>query len=92
MCQNLVQHFWQRWHAEYLVNLRQLNKWYNPSRNLSVGDIVILRDQNVIPTKWSMGKIVQVHDGLVRVVTVKTQAAWYIKTTNHQILLPMEND
>ena len=28
-------------------------KWHHPSRNITVGDIVILRDDSPLPTKWS---------------------------------------
>ena len=31
LCQNLVQHFWQRWSTEYLSTLSKFAKWYQPS-------------------------------------------------------------
>ena len=42
LCQNLIRHFWQRWPKDYLANLRKYAKWHKSSRNLSVGDLVIV--------------------------------------------------
>ena len=50
------------------------------SPNLQVGDIVVLQEDNVIPAKWPLVRIVEVHpgnDGLVCVVTMKTSAGVY---------------
>ena len=80
LCQALTRHFWQRWSAEYLNSLKKVTKWHKRSRNLRVGDIVILREDSVIPTKWPLGRIVNVHtgsDGVVRIVTVKTTTGVY---------------
>ena len=51
LCQVLIRHFWKRWHLEYLTTLRKHNKWYYPSRNLEVGDLVTLQEDNLIPSK-----------------------------------------
>ena len=51
LCQALVRHLWQRWSADYLDTFKRVSKWHNPSRNLCVGDIVILREDNVILAK-----------------------------------------
>ncbi len=50
LCQNLVRHFWQRWSSKYLTTLNKFNKWHHPSRNLTVGDIVILKEDSLVPT------------------------------------------
>jgi len=42
---------------------------------VEVGTLVLIKDDHIVSTKWTMGRIVQVHtgaDGLVRVVMVKT--------------------
>ena len=95
LCQNLVRHFWQRWSSEYLSSLRKFTKWHHPSRNASIGDIVILQEDGLVPGKWPLGRVTQVHkgkDGLVRVVTIKTHTGIY-KRPVHKIalLLPDEN-
>ena len=80
LCQALIHHFWQRWSAEYVSSLRRFTKWHHPTRNIQVGDIVVLQEDNMVPTKWPLAKITQVHtgkDGLVRVVTIKTATGTY---------------
>jgi len=75
LCQALVRHFWQRWSREYLAGLQRTNKWRSPSRKILVGDVIVLREDNTIPTHWPLARVVQTHpgkDGVVCVVTVKT--------------------
>ena len=46
-----------------------------PEENFSVGRLVLIRDDRFPPSKWPLGRILEVHpgpDGHVRVVTVKT--------------------
>ena len=44
LCQALVNHFWKKWYAEYLNHLQRFNKWKHEKRNLSIGDIVLIKD------------------------------------------------
>ena len=76
--QKLTNHFWNRWSQEYLTTLIRLSMWKYPAQNQEVGDIVCLRDEPTIPTKWPLAQIAEVHpgrDGNVRVVTVRTPKA-----------------
>ena len=90
LCQSIVRHFWKRWSDEYLTSLRQHNKWKHPSRNIQVGDIVILQEDNLIPTKWPLARVVHVHpgnDGFVCVATVKTSTGIYKRPITKMALL-----
>ena len=95
LCQALTRHFWQRWSTEYISSLRRYTKWHHPTRNLQVGDVVVLQEDNLIPSKWSLAKITQVHagkDGLVRVVTIKTASGTYKRpVTKIALLLPSDS-
>ena len=51
LCQALVRHFWQRWSTEYISSLRRYTQWHHPTRNVQVGDVVILQEDNMVPTK-----------------------------------------
>lgn len=42
--QYLADIFWKRWTAEYLPELQRRQKWLQPRRNISVGDIVLVAD------------------------------------------------
>lgn len=90
LCQNLVHHFWSRWSKEYLVTLSRYTKWPSRMRNASVGDVVILRDETLFPTKWPLARIVAVHpgkDNLVRVITIRTEKGEYKRPITKIVLL-----
>ncbi len=95
LCQTLVKHFWRRWSDDYLTSLQRFNKWQHPTRNAHVGDIVILREDSLVPAKWPLARVTHVHpgrDGLVRVVTIKTPTGSYKRpVTKIALLLPTED-
>ena len=94
LCQKLTRHFWDRWSTEYLSCLRKYTKWHFPTRNLQVGDLVCLCEDNLVPTKWPLGRVVDVRpgaDGLVRVVTVRTSKGIY-KRPSVKIALILPTD
>jgi hypothetical protein len=74
--QQMVQHFWKRWYAEYLTSLQQRFKWMMKREDLRIGDLVIIKEDNIPPNKWKMGRVIIVHptdDDCVRNATVKTE-------------------
>ena len=90
LCQSIVRHFWKRWSLEYLSALRKLVKWQRPTRNVLVGDVVVLHEDNMIPTKWPLGRVVETYsgsDGLVRVARVKTQNGLFKRPVNKLAVL-----
>ena len=95
LCQVLVRHFWQRWSKEYISSLRRYTKWHHPTRSVQVGDVVILQEDNMVPTKWPLNKVIQTHtgkDGLVRVVIIKTATGTYKRpVTKITLLLPSDS-
>ena len=73
--QYLADQFWGRWIKEYLPLLQERQKWHNLTNNLSVGDLVLVVDQNLHRGKWPKGIIEEVYpdnDGIVRQVLVRT--------------------
>ncbi|XP_071944630.1 uncharacterized protein [Antedon mediterranea] len=68
--------FWQRWRKEYLPTMQERQKWFNPKRNLEMGDIVLVVDNSLPRNSWLRGRIVESKkdkSGLIRSCTVKTQ-------------------
>ena len=66
--QYLSKCFWQRWRGEVLATLQSRQKWLKPNRNISVGDIVLLKD-NAPRNVWPLAKVDKVYlsdDGKVR--------------------------
>lgn len=73
--QQCHQHFWTRWHKEYLTELQQRTKWKKGTGDLKLGALVLIKEDNCPPLKWKMGRIIQLHpgkDGVTRVATVHT--------------------
>ena len=94
LCQGLLRHFWRRWSSEYLASLRKIYKWHQRSRNLAVGDVVLIREDGLVPTKWPLARVTEVYPGkddVVRVVQVKTSTGTYTRPVSKiACLLPFE--
>ncbi|XP_072043020.1 uncharacterized protein [Amphiura filiformis] len=76
--QYLTEVFWKRWTREYLPMLQKRQKWLQPTRNLQVGDVVLVVDNNAPRNAWLMGRVQQVHignQGLVRSASIKTKSS-----------------
>lgn len=74
--QRLVQQFWSKWSQEYLTQLQKRPKWLQKIENLKADDMVIIKDDNLPPTHWLIGRIMATHpggDGIVRVVSIQTK-------------------
>ncbi|GFT24228.1 integrase catalytic domain-containing protein [Trichonephila clavipes] len=70
-----VQTIWKRWKNDYLNHLQQRNKWQFEKNNVAVGCLVLLKENDLPPCKWTMARILEViygTDGKVRVVKLKT--------------------
>ncbi|CAG2252827.1 unnamed protein product [Mytilus edulis] len=72
--QYLADLFWTRWRKEYLPLLQRRTKWTKPTRNMQVGDIVLISD-NAPRNSWNMARVIELikdKDNVVRIVKVKT--------------------
>lgn len=69
LTQQLFQSFWDQWSHEYLSRLQKRPKWKQQHKNLKEGQIVVIKEDNLPPTKWILGRIIETFkgtDGLVR--------------------------
>lgn len=95
LTQQMVQRFWARWSTDYLHTLQQRRKWQQRERNLRIGDLVLVLDDNQPPTKWAIGRIIDTHPGndhQVRVVTIRTKNATYKRSIVKVARLPLEDE
>lgn len=93
--QDFVQHMWKVWSRQYLSDLNNRTKWTRRRNNISVGTMVVVREDNLPPLKWKLGRIVQVHagtDGNIRVVTVKTQDGLFRRAISKICVLPIRDN
>ena len=59
---SIINHFWDRWRKEYLVNLGECQKVQMKDDNkqvVSVGDVVLVEENKVPRFCWSMGLVVE---------------------------------
>lgn len=76
----MQQHFWERWHNEYLGTLINRSKWLNETENIKKGDLVVVKEENLPPMSWKLARIEEVlpgKDGLVRTVILRTSTGIY---------------
>ncbi|KAK9752873.1 methyltransferase (DUF5641) [Popillia japonica] len=74
--QYLHQNLWKRWSQEYISELQQRLKWRTQQSQLEPDMLVLVKDDNVPPLQWKLGRICQLHpdtDGIARVASVRTQ-------------------
>jgi len=69
--QYLLNEFWTRWRKEYILLQQMRTKWTKESPNLKIGDVVIIRDDDLPNTRgqWTLGKVTETivdKDDLVR--------------------------
>lgn len=70
-----IQSFWKAWSCDYLQSLTQLPKWRTEQENVRVGQVVLIKADNIAPTYWPLGKILETYpgsDGKVRSVLLRT--------------------
>lgn len=90
--QRMMQEFWRRWSRDYLHQFLQRHKWQLKVPEPSVGDVVLIKEDNLPPGRWLLGKIIARHpgaDGVTRVVTLRTSGSTIKRPTSKICLLPI---
>ena len=87
----VLQHFWKRWHSEYLLSLRERScKNGNSSNFVKVGEVVQIFE-DVPRVNWRLGLITEIipsSDGMARSVKIKTKNGIFVRAVSH--LYPLE--
>ncbi|XP_028173713.1 uncharacterized protein LOC114362479 [Ostrinia furnacalis] len=72
----LKQHFWARFHNEYVFWLQRKTRWHTSHGKLREGSLVLIKDKSAPPLMWSLGRILRTlpgRDGIARVADIKTK-------------------
>lgn len=91
----ITQHFWRRWQREYLSTLQQRHKWTKSTANVTIGQLVLLRDDLLPPTKWKLARVTGTrpgHDGRVRVVELKHATGHTTRAITQICALPIDSE
>ena len=89
--QHTQQMFWKKWYLDYLHTLQTRPKEFREKINININDMVLLKDSNLPPMKWLMGRIVQLFPDkqqVVRNVKVRTQHGDKHRNVKYLCLLP----
>lgn len=94
--EQMRQQFWQRWSKEYIAELQTRTKWKSSKTELVPNTLVLIKEDNLPPLKWRMGRILHTFpgkDGLSRVADIKT-ATGTVRRAFSKIcpLLPQEEE
>ncbi|XP_044749746.1 uncharacterized protein LOC123310345 [Coccinella septempunctata] len=94
--EQMKQDFWKKWTSEYLSRLQQRSKWTDKKENMKIGDIVLVKQDNINPNHWPLGRVTQCHpgnDGFVRVATIRCKDGKEIRRPITKIcILPVEQE
>ncbi|GFX44380.1 integrase catalytic domain-containing protein [Trichonephila clavipes] len=60
----IIQLIWKRWSVDYLNRLQQRNKWHFEKKNAKIGDMVIIKEDNLPSCQWSLGRINNIYPGM----------------------------
>lgn len=94
LAQQLCQHFWSRWKREYICELQRRTKWKASNGSLSKGALVILKEENLPPSDWRLGRIMEIHpgaDGIGRVATIQTARGMLKRSFSKICPLPLQD-
>lgn len=91
----LVQDFWVQWSSDYLHTLQTRGKWKVERENVRVGQLALLVNENLPPTYWALGRIIETRpgtDGLVRNVTILIDNKEYDRPVQKLCILPIDEE
>ena len=86
-------HFWNVWRKDYLGSMQQRAKWSEAGRNIEVGELVVIHEENLPPMQWLVGRVMEVvagADGKVRVAVVKTNSGIFKRPIHKLAPLPLD--
>jgi hypothetical protein len=73
-CERIVNDWFSRWRRLYFHTLIPEKKWHVDSRQVRVGDLVLIKDLNLVRGQWKRGEVTKIFsssDGKVRSVQLK---------------------
>ncbi|XP_062556600.1 uncharacterized protein LOC134221425 [Armigeres subalbatus] len=92
LIQKRKQSFWNRWSNEYITSLQKRSKWLKEPSLLREGLLVILQENQMPPQTWRLGRIIDTHPGIIRVVTVRTSNGTFRRATTKIAVLPIDDN
>ena len=88
--QFLVEQFWKRWVTEYRPTLQRRRRWIQGQPNFKIGDLVLVKDDNITRCQWPLSRILKTFpgsDGLVWSVEVRSASGSHVRPITKLCLL-----
>lgn len=93
LVQRFRQHICKRWQLEYVNLMQPRQKWNKHiGQSVQVGDLVIIKNDNALPSQWSTGRVIELFSGkddIVRVANVKTLSGILKRPISKLCVLPI---
>lgn len=95
LAQQMKQHFWTRWHREYLNELMTRNKWQSAANQTRIapGSLTIVKEDKLPPMVWKLARITEVipgPDGIIRTAVIRTANTTLKRAVKNLYILPIE--
>ena len=99
---NVLNHFWKRWHVEYMSDLREVHassarrSQGNQKSHITTGEVVVIKDEHLPRGQWKLGVVQESmvgKDGQVRAATIRLASRCgqhSILSRPVQLLYPLE--
>lgn len=91
--EQIRQHFWNRWSKEYVSEMQTRTKWKSNHSDLKLNTLVVIKDTNSPPLKWTLGRVTSVlpgQDGVSRVAEIRTATGTIKRAFSKICPLPVE--
>ncbi|XP_062713002.1 uncharacterized protein LOC134290052 [Aedes albopictus] len=93
--QEFVQRLWRKWKTHYLSDLHNRTKWTRKRDNIKIGTMVLVKEDNLPPQRWKLGRVTEIYagsDGNVRVVNVRTKDGIFKRGISKICILPIKDN
>ncbi|XP_059056086.1 uncharacterized protein LOC131849964 [Achroia grisella] len=92
LMQKLTQNFWRKWSREYLTTLCNRYKWTKVTPEPQIGQVVLIKEDDLPPSRWLFGRIEEKHpgpDNITRVVTLRCKENCIKRPVSKLCILPV---
>jgi hypothetical protein len=93
--EQMRQHFWKRWSKEYISELQIRTKWKVQQADIKQDALVLIKEDNLPPLTWRLGRVKRVYpgkDGVSRVADILTANGLIQRATSKICPLPLQTD